>query len=136
MKVSKIKKKSKILMISAWRYPGISKPGSQIPIPEDIFKEIKGFFKIDEKQKIALQYKSCGKAESMQSTSGDGSPLNRNSCFLRIADYALRSGRRWAPSLIRSRRQATPSVSEKSIFVRICPRVRILPQRQTITESV
>ena len=47
MKVSKLKKRFKILMISAWRYPGISKIGAQIPIPEDIFKEITGFFKID-----------------------------------------------------------------------------------------
>lgn len=34
-------------IISAWRYPGVSKPGEQIPIPEDIkffienFKEFK-----------------------------------------------------------------------------------------------
>ena len=27
-------------IISAWRYPGISKPGEAIPIPEDILKEI------------------------------------------------------------------------------------------------
>jgi hypothetical protein len=30
----------RILMISAWRYPGISKPGAEIPIPEDILNEI------------------------------------------------------------------------------------------------
>lgn len=27
-------------IISAWRYPGISKPGESIPIPEDIRQEI------------------------------------------------------------------------------------------------
>lgn len=27
-------------VISAWRYPGISKPGESIPIPEDIKNEI------------------------------------------------------------------------------------------------
>lgn len=27
-------------IISAWRYPGISKPGEEIPIPEDIKQEI------------------------------------------------------------------------------------------------
>jgi len=27
-------------IISAWRYPGISKPGEEIPIPEDIKKDI------------------------------------------------------------------------------------------------
>ncbi len=27
-------------IISAWRYPGISKPGENIPIPEDIKREI------------------------------------------------------------------------------------------------
>ncbi len=27
-------------IISAWRYPGISKPGEEIPIPEDIRREI------------------------------------------------------------------------------------------------
>ena len=27
-------------IISAWRYPGISKPGEDIPIPEDIRQEI------------------------------------------------------------------------------------------------
>lgn len=28
------------IMISAWRYPGKSKPGKEIPIPEDILGEI------------------------------------------------------------------------------------------------
>ncbi|MEK9186708.1 MAG: hypothetical protein AAB885_03945 [Patescibacteria group bacterium] len=32
---------SKIILISAWRYPGKSKPGKQIPIPDDILQEIK-----------------------------------------------------------------------------------------------
>lgn len=32
---------SKFVMISAWRYPGKSKPGKQIPIPDDILQEIK-----------------------------------------------------------------------------------------------
>ena len=27
-------------IISAWRYPGVSKPGEDIPIPEDIRREI------------------------------------------------------------------------------------------------
>lgn len=29
-------------IISAWRYPGISKPGDNIPIPDDIRKELIG----------------------------------------------------------------------------------------------
>jgi len=33
-----IKEQRKI--ISAWRYPGVSKPGEDIPIPEDIKQEI------------------------------------------------------------------------------------------------
>lgn len=33
-------KLSKKILISAWRYPGISKPGKQIPIPDDILEEI------------------------------------------------------------------------------------------------
>ena len=33
-----IKNERKI--ISAWRYPGVSKPGEKIPIPEDIKREI------------------------------------------------------------------------------------------------
>ena len=35
------KRGPKSLMISAWRYPGKSKPGKEIPIPEDILEEIK-----------------------------------------------------------------------------------------------
>lgn len=34
------RKSGKMLMISAWRYPGISKPGTAIPIPDDIRKEL------------------------------------------------------------------------------------------------
>ncbi len=33
--------KNKKRMISAWRYPGISPTGEQIPIPEDILEELK-----------------------------------------------------------------------------------------------
>jgi len=29
-------------IISAWRYPGISKPGESIPIPEEIKRELMG----------------------------------------------------------------------------------------------
>lgn len=29
-------------IISAWRYPGISKPGEEIPIPQDIRRELFG----------------------------------------------------------------------------------------------
>ncbi|MBI2024537.1 MAG: hypothetical protein HYT03_00380 [Candidatus Harrisonbacteria bacterium] len=32
---------SKRIMISAWRYPGKSKPDKKIPIPEEILAEIK-----------------------------------------------------------------------------------------------
>lgn len=32
--------KSERKIISCWRYPGISKPGEEIPIPEDIKQEI------------------------------------------------------------------------------------------------
>ena len=35
-------KKKRCTMISAWRYPGVTKPGAPIPIPEDILEEIKG----------------------------------------------------------------------------------------------
>ena|SRR3989304_5617504 len=34
------KSKPKITIISAWRYPGESKPGKAIPIPEDILAEL------------------------------------------------------------------------------------------------
>ena len=33
--------RSATIMISTWRYPGKSKPGKQIPIPDDILEEIK-----------------------------------------------------------------------------------------------
>ncbi len=31
----------KIKIISVWRYPGITKPGDEIPIPEDILNQLK-----------------------------------------------------------------------------------------------
>jgi len=31
---------SKVIMISAWRYPGVSRPGKEIPIPNDIREEL------------------------------------------------------------------------------------------------
>ena len=31
---------TKIRIISAWRYPGVSPKGKEIPIPEDILKEL------------------------------------------------------------------------------------------------
>ncbi len=31
---------TRILMISAWRYPGVTKPGKAIPIPEDALAEL------------------------------------------------------------------------------------------------
>ncbi len=39
-------RQSAILMVSAWRYPGISKPGRAIPIPEDILAELTEFDKV------------------------------------------------------------------------------------------
>lgn len=39
---SKLKSQnSKLRIISAWRYPGISPVGKEIPIPEDILRELK-----------------------------------------------------------------------------------------------
>ena len=35
-----IKSKNLRKIISAWRYPGVSKPGETIPIPEDIRQEL------------------------------------------------------------------------------------------------
>jgi len=32
--------REKLIMISVWRYPGVSKPGKEIPIPDDILSEI------------------------------------------------------------------------------------------------
>ena len=34
------RKPGKLLMISVWRYPGVSKPGKAIPIPDDIREEL------------------------------------------------------------------------------------------------
>lgn len=34
------KSAARMLMISAWRYPGVSKPGKEIPIPADILNEL------------------------------------------------------------------------------------------------
>lgn len=36
----RILQKPKMTIISAWRYPGVSKPGKAIPIPEDILAEL------------------------------------------------------------------------------------------------
>lgn len=33
-------KTTKIIIISAWKYPGVSKPGEPIPVPQDILEEI------------------------------------------------------------------------------------------------
>ena len=38
------KSETKIIMISAWRYPGVSKPGKAIPIPDDILQELEAEF--------------------------------------------------------------------------------------------
>jgi hypothetical protein len=35
-------KTKKNIMISAWRYPGVTKPGAPIPIPRDILEELGG----------------------------------------------------------------------------------------------
>lgn len=35
------KKGNKKIIISAWRYPGVSPVGKQIPIPQDILEELK-----------------------------------------------------------------------------------------------
>lgn len=34
-------KEEVIKIISAWRYPGVTKPGDRVPIPEDILEELK-----------------------------------------------------------------------------------------------
>src|SRR3989338_1300723 len=34
------KKKARVTIISTWRYPGVSPKGREIPIPEDILKEL------------------------------------------------------------------------------------------------
>ncbi len=36
----KNQKTTKIIIISAWKYPGVSKPGESMPIPQDILEEI------------------------------------------------------------------------------------------------
>lgn len=36
-----LRSSNRMIMISAWRYPGKSKPGKEIPIPEDILETIK-----------------------------------------------------------------------------------------------
>ena len=33
-------KKSRVTMISAWRYPGVTKPGERPTIPEDVLAEL------------------------------------------------------------------------------------------------
>lgn len=35
------KSQSQMTIISAWRYPGITKPGTPIPIPEDVLDELR-----------------------------------------------------------------------------------------------
>ena len=32
--------RGRVRMISAWRYPGITKPGKPIPIPDDVWEEL------------------------------------------------------------------------------------------------
>ncbi|MDP3901787.1 MAG: hypothetical protein Q8Q37_02335 [bacterium] len=43
----KIKKllNSKIILISTWRYPGVTKKGKNIPIPEDVLQDIQEWMK-------------------------------------------------------------------------------------------
>lgn len=45
--IIKVKKREKIRVISAWRYPGISPIGEAIPIPEDILRELDGLIKTE-----------------------------------------------------------------------------------------
>ena len=40
-KVKSKEDNNQIVIISAWKYPGITKPGSVIPIPEDILNELR-----------------------------------------------------------------------------------------------
>ncbi|MFH1610723.1 MAG: hypothetical protein ABIA91_02420 [Patescibacteria group bacterium] len=40
-----VKNKKQIKIITAWRYPGITKPGTPIPIPEDIQNELEQIIK-------------------------------------------------------------------------------------------
>ena len=37
----KVKSSGKKIIISAWRYPGVSPAGKQIPIPTDVLEELK-----------------------------------------------------------------------------------------------
>ena len=36
-----LNKEKQLVIISAWKYPGVTKPGSEIPIPEDTMKELR-----------------------------------------------------------------------------------------------
>src|SRR3989344_3801556 len=38
-------RRARKLIISAWRYPGVSSPGKKIVIPDDIMKELEKWFK-------------------------------------------------------------------------------------------
>lgn len=44
-KKSKIRGQMSKVIISAWRYPGISPKGKEIPIPEDILRELDNVIK-------------------------------------------------------------------------------------------
>jgi hypothetical protein len=35
------KKRKQLVMISVWRYPGVTKKGDEIPVPEDVLEELK-----------------------------------------------------------------------------------------------
>jgi hypothetical protein len=35
-----VSSRAKLLMISAWRYPGVTKPGDPIPIPDEIISDL------------------------------------------------------------------------------------------------
>ena len=37
---SRFKGQRKIVLISAWRYPGLTKPGAPIPVPDDILEAL------------------------------------------------------------------------------------------------
>lgn len=44
LKNKEIKKiKNKMIIISAWRYPGISKRGEGVPVPDGVLEELKKF---------------------------------------------------------------------------------------------
>ena len=40
MSASRLRQSAPVLMISAWRYPGVTKPGAPVPIPDDIAAEL------------------------------------------------------------------------------------------------